>query len=190
MVVTEIPFNLRGTRGLARVQYGINDDPRRWGYDLLGLSFDTQHACGCPVVEAMVEHSAEGYAGELGWVQVIRYAAPGREDVEIVDTPPQLADAGIPWAAWGLRPVLFDAPSTDYETFWFRAMAFLAVSPDAVMSPVVEPLCGFRWGYNVDEGVPAPVPLAVADSSDWNDARPLLAQHCPGWRFLPATVFA
>jgi hypothetical protein len=32
-----IPFPLRGVEGKIHVRYGVNDDPRRWGYEVLGL---------------------------------------------------------------------------------------------------------------------------------------------------------
>ena len=50
-----------------RVAYGINADPKRWGYHLLGLDFDIEVALGFPVIEARVEYPGEGYAGYLGW---------------------------------------------------------------------------------------------------------------------------
>jgi hypothetical protein len=56
-----------------RIRHGANDDPARWGYDRLGLAFDSAAAKGFPVVEARVEYPAEGYAGFLGWIQVVKY---------------------------------------------------------------------------------------------------------------------
>ena len=112
MAVIEIPFVARGIPGRAVIQYGVNDDPSRWGYRLVGVPFDIECARGCPVMEATVAYPAEGYAAQLGWIQIIRYGVPGGAEVAMVDAPPQLADAGTPWAAWGVRPTLFDAPST------------------------------------------------------------------------------
>jgi hypothetical protein len=186
MAPTEIPFVARGASGRVVIHYGVNDDPFRWGYDLVELPFDTERARGCPVLEATVDHPAEGYAAQFGWIQVVRYGVPGEAETAIVDAPPQMADAGIPWAAWGTRPTLFDAPSTSELQFRFRAQTFLGASPDAVMTPVVEPLCGFSWGYDVHDGTPAPVPISLDGLSGWRDARKLLARHCPGWIFLEA----
>jgi hypothetical protein len=176
-----IPFELRGIRGVARIRYGANEDPLRWGYDL--LPFDIERARGCPVLEAGVEYPADGYASNFGWVQIIRYGRPSEAEVAIVDLPPQLADSGIPWVAWGARPTLFDAPSTSDRDFRFRADTFLAASPDSVMTPVVEPICGFSWGYRVDRGAPTCLPLTLDGLTHWASARKLLTEHCPGWTF-------
>ena len=134
------------------------------------------------MLRATVDHPAEGYGATLGWTQIVRYgdAEQGRS---VVDAPPQMAHAGIPWAYWGIRPTFFDAPSTPEREFTFRAHTFLAFSPDAVISPEVEPLCGFSWGYDVHEGHPSVVPLTVDGMKRWCDARPVLERHCPGWRF-------
>jgi hypothetical protein len=188
MAAIDIPFVARGTSGRALIEYGVNDDPARWGYRLVGLPFDIECARGCPVLEATVDYPALGYAAQLGWIQTIQYGVPGAPQVAMVDAPPQMADAGIPWAAWGVRPTLFDAPSTSELEFRFRAQTFLAASADAVMTRVVEPLCGFSWGYDVHDGVPAVAPIAVNGFSGWRGARELLASHCPGWTFLESRV--
>ena len=188
MASVEIPFVARGVSGRALIRYGVNDDPPRWGYRLVGLPFDIECARGCPVLEAAVDYSAEGYAAQLGWIQIIRYGDPRGAEAAIVDAAPQLADAGIPWAAWGVRPTLFDAPSTSESEFRFRAQTFLASTPDAVMTKVVEPLCGFSWGYDVCDGVPAVAPIAVNGLGAWRSAREVLAGHCQGWTFLEAAV--
>src|SRR6187200_2356602 len=60
----------------------------------------------------------------------------------------------MPYFAFGVRPTFFDAPSTDDRDYEFRAAAFLTASPDALMTPVVEPLCGFSWGYRVVDETP------------------------------------
>lgn len=69
----KISFQLRGREGRVTVEYGVNDDPSRWGYHLLGLNFDAEVARGFPVIEARVAFGGEGYAGFLGWIQVVRY---------------------------------------------------------------------------------------------------------------------
>jgi hypothetical protein len=182
MALVRIPFELRGSPGFVTVDYGVNDDPRAWGYQLLGLSYDIESARGWPVLQATVEHSAEGYGAAVGWIQIVRYRDEDTE-VAIVDGPPQIADAGIPWAYWGVRPTFFDAPSNSPREFRFRANTFLAFSPDAVISREVEPLCGFSWGYDVHAGQPSVQPLEVDGIRHWPDATALLRTHCPGWTF-------
>ena len=183
METVELPFDLRGQPGAVRVRQGVNEDPRRWGYHLLDMPDLVERSRGFPVVEATVEHPAEGSAAVMGWIQVVRYREPGEDEEIIVDVAPQLQGSGIPWMSFGVRPVYFDAPSTTSEEASFRADAFLAASPDGVMTPVAEPLCGFSWGYDVAAGVPAPAPLTPAARERWAAMVPALAAGCPGWTF-------
>jgi hypothetical protein len=179
----ELRFELRGAPGTVTVRRGVNDDLRRWGYHLLDMPELLERSRGFPVVEATVAHPAEGYGAVMGWIQVVRYSEPAAEDELIVDVAPQLRGAGVPWMSFGVRPAYFDAPSTDSDDATFRADAFLAASPDALMTPVAEPVCGFSWGYDVVAGTPAPAPLTVAEAERWTAMRPTLAAACPGWSF-------
>lgn len=138
---TTIPFRLRGTVGQISVQYGANDDPVRWGYAVLELDwFRPELVRGFPVMQASVEHPAEGYAAEMGWLQVVRYEVrdTGEEaTVTVFDAPPQLANTETPYAAFGVRPTFFDAPSIEglREVNW-DADTFLVYTPDAVLSRI------------------------------------------------------
>jgi hypothetical protein len=176
-------FELRGAPGTVTVRHGVNDDPRRWGYHVLELEYDFERSRGFPVVEATVEHPAEGYAAVMGWIQVARYDEPDAEQEVFVDVAPQLQGKGIPWMSFGIRPAYFDAPSTTSDDAAFRADAFLAVTPDGLMTPVAEPLCGFSWGYDVVAGTPAPTPVTPAGPERWAAIRPPLAAACPDWTF-------
>jgi hypothetical protein len=176
-------FELRGVEGRVTVQYGVNDDPLRWGFGLLGLPFDVEVARGFPVLEARVDFPAEGYAGYLGWVQGVRYSADGTEEVVIPDVPPQFRDKGVPYVSFGLQPGLFDAPANTEENVVWRAWSFLTQTPDAVMTPVVEPVCGFTWGFDVRDGVVAPAELLPATQEDWLRLRHDLREQLPGWTF-------
>jgi hypothetical protein len=66
------PFSLHGRKGTVTVVYRANDDPERWGYSVLGLSWPTSLAEGLPVLEARVSSPLEGYAAVMGWIQVVR----------------------------------------------------------------------------------------------------------------------
>jgi hypothetical protein len=178
-----LPFELRGRPGTVHVRHGVNEDPRRWGYHLLDMPELVERSRGFPVVEATVEHPAEGYAAVMGWIQVARYREQGEDEELFVDVAPQLKGSGMPWMSFGVRPAYFDAPSTDSDDATFRADAFLAASPDGVMTPVAEPLCGFSWGYDVAGGVPAPAPVTPAGPERWAAMVPALAGACPGWTF-------
>jgi hypothetical protein len=82
LAVTHIPFRLRGVEGTVTVEYGVNDDPERWGYLDLKLDWYSPDAVrGFPVMQASVHHPSEGYAADVGWIQVVRYTVrdPGAE---------------------------------------------------------------------------------------------------------------
>lgn len=169
--------------GRVQVDYEVNEDPVGWGYPVLALESLIQRSRGCPVVQATVEYPAEGYAAVMGWIQVVRHR-PAAPEI-LVDVAPQMhaVDAGMPYFAFGVRPTFFDAPSTDDEEYEFRAHAFLTASPDAVMSPVVEPLCGFSWGYEVVRGKPEIAQLERAGKAEWSWMRSVLEQRYPNWTF-------
>jgi hypothetical protein len=92
---TRIPFVLRDVPGSVHVDYGVNNDPAAWGYELLTSPYDAEISRGCPVMQATVAHPAQGYAAQLGWIQILDWGVPGQQE-KIVDRPPQMADAGIP----------------------------------------------------------------------------------------------
>jgi len=183
---TSLPFELRGLPGRVDVEHRRNDDPPRWGYPLLGLEPLVERSRGCPVVQASVEYPGEGYAAVMGWIQVTAQRWPPTEREELlVDVAPQMSAAGarMPYFAFGVRPTFFDAPSTDDPDYEFRAAAFLTASPDALMTPVVEPLCGFKWGYRVVDETPHVDPLEPAGAADWAWIRATLERDYPAWTF-------
>jgi hypothetical protein len=180
-----ITFELRSRHGRVTIDYGVNEDPRRWGYDLLGLAFDIDIARGFPVVKARVEFAAEGYAAFLGWVQVVRYWVGAQPEPTIVapDVAPQMQHAQVPYLSFGIAPMLFDAPAfTERDVVW-RASSFLVCSPDALMTAVVEPVCGFTWGYEIREARVEPFALAAAGRTEWMEARAELRAALPEWTF-------
>jgi hypothetical protein len=186
-VRTSIPFELRGLAGRVEIEYLVNDDPDRWGYPVLGLESLVERSRGCPVVSATVEYPAEGYAAVMGWIQVVDHrAAPATESTILVDVAPQMhaVDAAMPYFAFGVLPAFFDAPSTTDEQYEFRAHAFLTASPDALMTPVVAPLCGFTWGYEVVGGEPNIAPLEPAGLAEWSWIQAQAKERYPAWTFL------
>lgn len=180
-----MPFRIRDTHGMIRVHYGINDDPANWGFDLLCLDFDIEAAHGFPVVEATVDWPLKGYAAKMGWIQVVRYSSRERPiPTRHIDVAPQLKDSGVPYIAFGVRPTTFDAPvTTDANLIW-RAVTFLTYGPQAHMTRTVAAAVGFRWGYDVRDGVCHPTVLELADDSDWTDTREVLGERYPDWTFL------
>jgi hypothetical protein len=184
---SSFPFVLRGIEGMIHVRYGRNDDPARWGYETLSLDwYDPDLIRGFPVMEASVEHPAEGYGADMGWVQVAQYEVrdPGAEErVTVFDVPPQLSTTDCPYLAFGVRPTAFDAPSiTSREVTW-RASTFLTYTPDAVLSRVIRSVAGFKWGYDVDDEEVTVCDLAPASRADWADLLPALRGRFTGWTF-------
>jgi hypothetical protein len=179
----KVRFKLRGVEGRVTVRYGVNDDPLRWGFGLLGLPYDIKVARGFPVIEARVKFPAEGYAGYLGWVQGVRNTVDGSEEAAIPDLPPQLEDSDVPYLAFGVEPILFDAPAITKQNVVWRAWSFLTQTPDSLMTQVVEPVCGITWGYDVRDGVVAPTELLPATQDDWLRLRDDLRVRLPGWTF-------
>jgi hypothetical protein len=177
-------FRLSGRGGEVVVQYGPNIDPAHWGYELLGLDFPDTVAKGFPVLRADVSYEGEGYAATLGWVQVVwMTVAAEREPRVIVDVPPQLIGTGFPYVSFGVEPTMFDSPSTTASDVDWVARTFLTASPDRLMTRVVEPILGLRWGYALRGGVPQLKDLSRGDDEDWREARLVIAHQFREWEF-------
>ena len=185
MASLAVPFRLRGLDGLVTVDRSVNDDPRRWGYHLLER-FPIEQAEGFPVVRAGVSYPAEGYGAAMGWIQLIYFGEEGEDPEALVDLTPQHEDSNTPYAFWGFSPAFFDAPSTTQPNIHWVADAFLATSPDALMTRTVLPICGFRWGYATTRKPPEISPLEPVETGAWNRARPMLTERFPTWKFLKA----
>lgn len=163
-----------------------NDDPGRWGYELLegALSFPHEEARGFPVVSARVRYSGEGYGAAMGWIQIVRVREEGGvEEQVIVDKPPQLSDDGSPYCFWGPEPSFFDAPSTTARLELWGADAFLVASPDAVMTKEARPVCGFTWGFSNLGAVPEINAVLPIGEEAWTAARETLTKRYPTWSF-------
>jgi hypothetical protein len=122
----------------------------------------------------------------MGWIQVVRYSVTRdgeRSTTTLVDVPPQLRDSSTPYLSFGVEPVLFDAPASTERDMSWRALSFLAYSPDALMTPRLEPVCGFSWGYDIHAGGVRVAALRACDRDDWSEARRALQARLPGWSF-------
>jgi hypothetical protein len=138
-------------------------------------------------MEASVEHPAEGYGADMGWVQIAHYEIrdPGAEErVTIFDVPPQLSETETPYLAFGVRPTAFDAPSITSQEVTWRASTFLTYTPDAVLSREIRAVAGFSWGYDVVAGEVTIIPLSVATREGWTDPVPALQERFPNWTML------
>jgi hypothetical protein len=186
----DIPFTLRGISGVISVSVTRNTDPDAIGYSLLTGGLPTEAARGYPVCRATVAYQAQGYAAVLGWTQLVRSSdsAPDRFEMDPIALHEQIA---TPYAFFGIRPELFDAPSreTRYDMTW-QAHSFLCVSPDAVLTRRVQAIAGFTWGFTIDhEDIALARPAALGPDA-WDSHLDLLRTSYPGWIFdsgyLPA----
>src|SRR5258708_30810820 len=84
---------------------------------------------------------------------------------------------------WGPCPSFFDNPFTTTRGVHWTADAFLVISPDAVMTRVVQPVCGFHWGYSTEGEQTAALPLAPLDPAAWPAACAILREQYPHWEF-------
>jgi hypothetical protein len=157
-----IPFELRESDGVVAVHYGANEDPARWGMQYLGIATAEQlHlATGYPVLLATVEFSAEGFAAELQWIQLVTTWVEDAQPEVMCDTAPQMDGVAMPFMSFGVRPVLFDAPARIEPGLSWRAESFLTYTPDVLMTKVIAPV--------------------------WIRAREHLADMHPEWRFEDA----
>jgi hypothetical protein len=84
-------------------------------------------------------------------------------------------DAPSPYAFFGIKPTLLDAPSRDErEPPAWLAHSFLARTPFEQTERHVVPLVGFSWGFDIDENsriTPRRVP--------WSRAGPIPSRSGP-----------
>jgi hypothetical protein len=161
----------------------VNDDPVRVGCDLLDAGLPPDAARGFPVCRATVVLEADGYAAALGWVQLVR--STDDDDVFKPDPLALFRDVDTPFAFFGIRPTLFDAPfrPTLADLDW-TAHSYLCAVREGVMSKLVYPVAAFSWGFTVrDEEIsleqPAPLPLG-----SWAEHGAVLSSAYPSWTFL------
>lgn len=181
-----ISFTLRGIDGRVDITYEVNDDPTRWGFDLLGFNMDIA-ARGFPVMEARTKYPAQGYGGLLGWIQVVNYEVKTDSTHETIWAAPDLAphalEASTPYTTFGIEPVMFDAPASDDQNVNWLARTFLAYTPDCLVSPVAEPVCGFTWGYDIENGSVSLKDLRPSVANDWAEITKMLHTRLPTWTF-------
>lgn len=148
----ELPFTLRNVDGVVSVEVEPNDDPAALGYELLAPAVPFEHLTGYPVCTAQIEYPARGYAAMFGWIQFVR-SSDSEGDPSIFELDPiyLYREIPTPFAWFGLKPTLFDAPTRETRSpMRWRARSYLCAVPDAVISQEVAPVCGFGWGFDAD----------------------------------------
>ena len=167
---------------MVNVSVAVNDDPRSVGCDLLDPSLPSDAARGFPVCRATVDLARDGYAAALGWVQLVR--STDDEDVFKTDPLALFRDVASPFAFFGIRPELFDAPFRfPREDLTWTAHTFLCAVPDAVMSRTVEPLVGFSWGFTVAGDVVMVTEPSALPLQTWSEHVDLLSWAYSSWTF-------
>lgn len=185
-----IPFSLRGISGLIAVSVTCNTDPDAIGYSLLTGGQPADAARGFPVCRATVTYPAEGYAAVFGWTQLVRSTDSAPDEFEM-DPIAIYRQIPTPYAWFGVKPELFDAPSraSRLDMTW-QAHSFLCVSPDAVLTRHVQTVTGFSWGFTINKQVITLTQPAALGPEAWDGHLHLLRTAYPDWTFdsgyLPA----
>jgi hypothetical protein len=186
LVSLEINFLHVGLKGRVLVSCVANDDPSRVGKG--------DEAKGFPVCTATIEHPGEGYRGLFGWVQLVRSTDNVFDGAAFEMDPARFfEDSPAPYCWYGVRPILFDAPSRDErQPLEWLAHSFLGVTPlDVGARKVVIPLLGFSWGFGIDQrGQIAIASVEKLDAQHWNDHGQYLAAMYPTWEFAAASSLA
>lgn len=181
-----LPFVLHGARGQVLVQLGANVEPDELGGHLLAPGTPDAAAAGFPVCQARIEYEREGYFAAMGWVQLVRSTDGHRPDDFELDPLALFRGVDTPYAFFGIRPSLFDAPSRDSRAAMsWQARSFLCASPDLVMSRTALPICAFSWGFAITEDGNEPLLVAPQQLSldAWQEHLRLLERSHPTWRF-------
>lgn len=172
-----LPFTHDGRPGTVTVTVEQPEDPASVGKE--------PEARGFPACTAVVDHPNRGYDAFFGWVQLVRSTddSTGGERFGL-DPFALFEDAPSPYAFFGLKPTLFDAPSrVTRDPLAWLAHSFLAWTPLEDGPRRVLPLAAFSWGFDIDTaGRIVLRPQRALTGEDWNGHLPLLRTAHPGWQ--------
>ena len=181
-----VPFSLRGVTGQVEVSVEPNRNPSELGCGLLDDRIDAATAVGFPVCTATIHYERSGYAAALGWIQLVRTHEESNGEEFELDPLALLRGVDTPYAFFGVKPALFDAPfRTSRADLDWEAHTFLCFSPDGVMTKTVYAATGFSWGFRLERGAftfRGPQTLAA---TAWTRHVPMLAAAFPAWTFEP-----
>ncbi len=173
-----LPFSLRGLAGDVDITVDITQNPADFGA--------MAEAVGLPHCQATINYPGRGYAGMLGWVQLVR-STDNKSHGELFEMDPLtiLGEVAHPFAFFGVTPTMFDAParSSRADLDWL-AHSFLCYPTDNDQSEeAVQAITGFSWGFTIAAGATTVLPVRPLTSADWNAHRELLHADHPGWHF-------
>jgi len=142
------------------------------------------HKPGFPVCTATVSYSGDGYDAFFGWVQLVGEGTP---PIFAIDPLRIYERLDTPYAFFGFKPTLFDAPTRTnrVQHVEWLAHSFLCASPSDPMSSDVQAVVGFSWGFVLDRGDVTLTEPRRLDATTWNEHTVYLASKFPAWNFLP-----
>lgn len=179
-----IPFTARNSDGTVSVTIEIPPDPT-----IVGQVADAE---GFPVCRATVEFDLDGYDGLVGWVQTVGTKTATDSDRVFAIDPLQVFEGlEMPFAFYGLTPVLFDAPYRSDRSRYldWLAHSFLCVAPTHPMAKEVEAVTGFSWGFTMAGGEVEVAPIHVLESCDWSRHLADMAGSFPNWKFSDSNTW-
>jgi hypothetical protein len=178
-----LPFTLRDRTGTIDIVVDATRDPAA-----LGAPPDAQGLAHC---EATITYPASGYAALLGWIQMVR-STDNRSRGEQFEMDPLtfIGEVAHPFGFFGVKPVLFDAPSRPTrDSLDWLAHSFLCHVAD-YEAREVHALTGFSWGFTIADGDTAVIEPRGLDAADWDQQLDLLHAEHPAWRFAPGFYVA
>jgi hypothetical protein len=185
-VKLSVPVVLRGHRGMIAVRIHSSRGEVDSGAPLLGLSRPHLACKGLPVCTATVSFRGHGYVAAMGWVQLVQSSDAHNPNVYEVDPLALFRGVNTPYAFFGIKPTLFDAPYRDRtrDVSW-HARSYLAITSDAVISQEALPVAAFTWGFQIRRSEVTIEPPRQLDIRSWESHAELLERNYPGWRFRP-----
>jgi hypothetical protein len=175
---------LRGHEGNIVVRIHPSRGEVDSGAQLLGRSRPGGAGKGLPVCTATVSFRGHGYVAAMGWVQLVQSSDADDPNVYEMDPLALFRGVNTPYAFFGIKPTLFDAPyrDTTRDVSW-HARSYLAMTSDAVISREALPVAGFTWGFQISRSTVTIEPLRELDIRSWESHLDLLERTYPGWRF-------
>lgn len=184
----DLEFSLSHSRaGSVTASVKADNDPTKYGLQLIFPDHDTNTLEGFPVCEATVSTvGTQGYGSIYGWIQMVRSGEPSAVSAAPweMDPIPILAGLNTPFAWFGPEPKLFDAPMrTGVQELDWTCHSFLTYIEDGLMSKDVKPVLGFEWGFELRNGKPKLKVLRELQLSSWDEQLDLLESSFTGWKF-------
>ncbi|KUI70981.1 hypothetical protein VM1G_05720 [Cytospora mali] len=169
-------------RGNGSVTFNIqpDNDPVKYGLDLLFPTTPSSELRGFPVCEAVVKTEKRGYASMYGWTQLVKDSTMWEFD------PLPITEKLVwPFCWFGPEPTLFDGPiRIGVKDIDWTARSFLTYIEDTVISKNVTYLCGFEWGFQMSNGTINIKTTKKLTPAEWNGHVEYLSRKFSSWTFM------